>query len=142
MTEGRLAKFLGLPPAERRLLVRALLLVALVRVGLWLCPYGRVRGWVARAGRPRGKARGAQGAERIAWAVSTASRVVPGASCLTQALAASMLLGREGIPHAVRIGILGGRAAGAPLRAHAWVQACGRVVLGETADLGEFRELR
>ena len=46
--------------------------------------------------------------QSVAWAVTHAARLVPGASCLTQALAAKQLLGNRGIPSRLRIGVARG----------------------------------
>jgi hypothetical protein len=44
----RLRKFVRLPAAERRLLVKAALLLAATRAGVWLLPFRTVRRVVAR----------------------------------------------------------------------------------------------
>jgi len=136
----RLGKFLRLPPADRRLLVTAALLQAAIRLGLTLLPYRKLRGLVDRLARvsPHRHLAPPASPERIAWAVTRASRAVPGATCLTQALAAKVLLERRGHPARVRVGI--GRAEGAPLLAHAWVECEGRIVLGGT-DLTQYTPL-
>lgn len=75
---------------------------------------------------------------RIAWAVTRASRAVPGAACLTQALAAQVLLERHGFPARVQVGVR--RSDGAQLLAHAWVESDGRILLGGT-DLSGYTPL-
>lgn len=67
-------------------------------------------------------------AQDVAWAVHRVSRAVPGATCLTQALAAQLLLSRRGYPSRLRIGVA--HAPGDGLRAHAWLESDGLVVLG------------
>jgi hypothetical protein len=136
----RLGKFLRLPSGDRRLLVTATVLLAAIRLGLALLPYRKLRGLVDRLARvsPRHYLAPPALPDRIAWAVTRASRAVPGATCLTQALAASVLLERRGHPARVRVGI--GRAEGAALFAHAWVESEGRVVLGGT-DLARYTPL-
>src|SRR5207248_10673296 len=67
--------------------------------------------------------------DRLGWALGAAARRVPGATCLVQALAARILLGRQRIPAVVRIGVA--RERGAPLESHAWVESEGRVVVGD-----------
>ena len=94
----RLGRFLRLSPADRRLLVTAALLLAAIRLGLTLLPYRRLRGLVDRlaVAAPRRQPAPPASPERIAWAVTRASHSVPGATCLTQALAARVLLERRG----------------------------------------------
>jgi hypothetical protein len=124
----RLGKFLRLSPADRRLLVTAALLQAAIRLGLAVLSYRKLRGLVDRLTLTSTPAAPPVSPERIAQAVTRASRAVPGATCLTQALAAQVLLEGRGHPARVRVGI--GRAEGARLVAHAWVECDGRIVLG------------
>jgi hypothetical protein len=66
--------------------------------------------------------------DSIAWAVTVASRYVPAATCLTQALAAQGLLAGRG--HSARLCIGVARSAAGRFQAHAWVECAGRVVIG------------
>jgi Transglutaminase-like superfamily len=61
--------------------------------------------------------------------VRVASRYVPRASCLTQALVLHILLRREGLPSRIRIGV--SKDAGF-FEAHAWVESHDRVVIGDS----------
>lgn len=136
----RLGKFLRLPPADQRLLVTAVLTQAAIRLAAAMLPYRMVRGLVDRLARPSPHRHPTPtfSPERIAWAVATGSRLVPGAACLTQALAARLLLERRGYPARVRVGI--SRTEGAELLAHAWLESDGRIVLGGT-DLTQYTPL-
>ena len=127
---GALDRFQELSWTDRALLLRAALTLGAVRVALWLAPYRRVRSGVARMSRPRSAApaSGAEDADRIGWAIRTAARVVPASTCLVEALAATILLGRAGHPSELRLGV--GREDGAPFRAHAWVDAYDHVIVG------------
>ena len=72
---------------------------------------------------------GYHSADRVAWAVEMASWRMPGAkSCLTQALAAQVLLGRRGYPTLLHIGVAKGEQG--RFRAHAWLESKGKVVIG------------
>ncbi len=117
----RLRKLWRLPGAERWLLVRAAVSLAGVRFALWLLRF-RALLEPARVGRRRGR----HSRERVAWAVGVASRYVPGATCLVQALAAQRLLAQEGYAAELRVGV----SKGAGFRAHAWVESEGVVVIG------------
>lgn len=66
--------------------------------------------------------------DSIAWAVTVASHYVPAATCLTQALAARVLLAGRG--HSARLCIGVARSESGRLQAHAWVECAGRVVIG------------
>jgi hypothetical protein len=136
----RLRTFLGLSRGDQWLLVGVALLLGATRLGLWLLPFPAVRRIVARAARPvRGEAAADPSAlGRLAWAVAVASRAVPRATCLTQALAAQVLLRRRGYPAALRIGVA--RGAGGRFEAHAWVESEGRVIVG-AAPPGRYTPL-
>jgi hypothetical protein len=127
LSRGR--KVVGYLATDRWLLVSALFLVSATRLGLWVLPVrgvGRVLGWVVS--RKPEVTRDPSLADRVAGAVTRASRVVPGATCLTQALAAQVLLERHGRPTRLHIGVFrDGRQA---VRGHAWVESEGKVVLG------------
>jgi len=127
---SRLQKFVQLPVPERMLLVRALLMLAVVRLGLWLLPLITLKGLLSElitVLSDSGKQREFSVEHRI-WAVQAASRCVPQATCLTQALAAQVLLGFAGIPACLRIGV--SKEAPQQLEAHAWLESDGQILLG------------
>lgn len=121
-------RFSELPAEERRLLIRAAVVVGAVRLGLWAMPFRRVRGLLASLGCPSRARPDPETVERVGQAVSRAARRIPGATCLTQALAAELLLRRRGVEALLRIGV--SREKGEELKAHAWVESGGRVVVG------------
>jgi hypothetical protein len=87
----------------------------------------------ARAGkRPAGTA----GEAEIVRAVRLSSRYVPRASCLVQALTTQILMGRNGHPVQVHIGVALNRESG--FRAHAWVESQGRVLVGQVEELASY----
>jgi hypothetical protein len=103
--------------------------VAAIRVGLSLLPFRTLRAILARVtSRPRGRGADEETVTRIAWAVAAAGARVPGASCLSQALAAQVLLARLGELSDLRIGVARRGAPG--LTAHAWLEHRGRVIVG------------
>jgi hypothetical protein len=95
--------------------------------------------FVLEPGARRAVGTGQPSVERIAWAVGAASRYVPTATCLSQALAAQVLLARHGHPASLRIGVA--RGAAGRLEAHAWIESRGRIVIGGTADLARYTPL-
>jgi hypothetical protein len=127
---GRLRRLLGLPPAERRLILLALPLVAFVRATLWLVPFRLLRRWQARWAVPKaGAATNEATIPQVVRAVTVASRVIPGATCLTQALAAQLLLARRGHTTTLRLGV--GHGPQRRFAAHAWLEHEGRPIIGE-----------
>ena len=130
----RLRKFLRLPAADRRLLVKALLIVGAARLGLWVLPFPVLRRLMARLSRCTAAPSRAEPAElgQISWAVTAVSRYVPEATCLTQALATKLLLCWRGQQASLRIGVA--RSEAGQFIAHAWVECNGRVVIGGPAS--------
>jgi len=76
---------------------------------------------------------------RIVWAVETASRYVPFATCLTRALVVQMLFAKEGYPAHLCIGVV--KSKEDRLEAHAWVESEGRIVTGDLKDISRFNLL-
>ncbi|MBA3474634.1 MAG: lasso peptide biosynthesis B2 protein [Rubrobacter sp.] len=126
----RLRKVLHLTSSDRRLLVSTALLLGTIRLGLRLFPFRTLRRVVARlAQAPAGSHRtNRSSVDRLVWAVGVASQYVPRATCLTQALATQVLLGRHGHPSRLRVGVARGEEG--RLEAHAWVENRGKVIVG------------
>ncbi|HEU4993250.1 MAG TPA: lasso peptide biosynthesis B2 protein [Gemmatimonadaceae bacterium] len=138
MALSPLAKLLRLPPAERRLLIRSLRLVAQARLALWLLPFNVARRWLARSARKASRLD--TSVERIGWAISVAKDFVPRANCLPQGLAAESLLIRGGHPVELRIGVV--KDARGRLEAHMWVESSGTLVVGDlTQGLSTYTPL-
>jgi hypothetical protein len=125
----RLHKFMHLPATEQLLLIKASLLLGVIKLGLKLLPFRTLRRLVDGLSKP---AEGLPAAERfstekIAWAVERAGRYVP-ATCLSRALAAQVLLTRRAYPVLLHIGVV--RDEGERFLAHAWLESGGHVVVG------------
>jgi hypothetical protein len=131
------------------LATRALRHVVWVRWALWRWPYARVldelsrrrsRAQLLAASAPASSGAGVAGrrppSASLAWAVRAASRRVPRASCLTQALALEGLLAEFGQQGVVRIGVA--RGPDGTFEAHAWLEHDGRVLIGEVPDMDRF----
>ncbi len=127
MSNGPLSKFLRLPATDRRLLVRSGVALGLARLALWLLPLRTARRFLARVSRPH--ATSISTAERIGWAVSVTSRLVPQATCLPQALAAEALLTQDRHPVVLRIGVV--KTDKGRIEGHAWVESEGRIIVGD-----------
>ena len=111
---------------DYRLLTEAMALLAFVRLGLtfsslqWL--QRRLLSPQAGQREPSGDIR------RIAWIVRNAARPIPGASCLTQALAFQTMLHRRGMASELKLGVRHNEHG--EFAAHAWVSVDGQVQLG------------
>lgn len=125
-----LRKFLALSDRDRRLIVSAVFLLGAIRLGLWLLPFQTLNRLVQKISQVNTDLQEVNLAnvDRVAWAVSVASRYIPGALCLAQALATQVLLGRRGYQTDLRIGVARGKKG--QLRAHAWVESGGKIVTG------------
>ncbi len=122
---NRLKRFAGLSRAERKLLLRTLFVVGSIRAGLWVLPFRVVQ---RQAFKARKKEERPQSVEQYVWAVRAVSRCVPGASCLTQALAAQVLLTQAGYAPRVEIGVAKNERN--QFRAHAWLVLGDQVLVG------------
>ena len=119
------------------MLLRALPLVMVVRILLWILPSPVIVRWVRRvAGGRVGTRMPSAPIVTVVWAVDAVSRRVPGASCLTQAVAAQLLLHRQGYDSELCLGVGG---TDARFTAHAWVERRGRVLIGGEGTRGLTR---
>ena len=125
-----LARFLRLGWTDKLLLVRCVFMVASVRLGLSLFSYATLRRWLATAAALQTASDDV--AQRIAWGVVNAARIVPGATCLTQAFAAQLMLARAGYRSQMRIGVA--KDERDRFIAHAWLIINDRVVVGGSAE--------
>jgi len=115
---------------ELGLFMAGLPVVVAVRLALWILPSRTILGIVRRVesvphvdhAHPRIPA------ARIVWAVEAVSRRVPGATCLTQALSAKLLLWCCGQQAQICLGVA--QSSNGTFRAHAWLERHGRPVLG------------
>jgi Transglutaminase-like superfamily len=124
---SRVRKFFRLPRSERWLLIKAALLLGVIRIGLRLLPFQTLKQLLDSASQPR--AGREFSSDRLVWAVITASRYMLGDKpCLVQALVVQLLLKRRGYPASLRIGVA--RKERGELQAHAWIESEYRVVIG------------
>jgi hypothetical protein len=78
----------------------------------------------------------------VAWSVAAAARLVPGATCLTQASAGQLLLARRGYASTVRLSLPRSGGPAGPIAPHAWLMAGDTIVLGGTSlDYANHRPL-
>lgn len=126
---------------DRLLVGEAVLLLAALQLGLRLLPLRIVCKLIATASASEALCvdQDLQVVFRVARAVHAAHACIPSATCLPQALAAHMLLERNGVRSQLRIGVAKG--SGGQLHAHAWVEHWGQIVTGYLPDLDLFVEL-
>jgi Transglutaminase-like superfamily len=115
-------------PSELFLVAKTMPWVCAARASLWLVPFRRLqRGldYFSRASTAPSAPR--VSVEKLSWAVSAASRFVPRATCLTQAVALHVLLKRAGHQSRLRIGVA---SKNGEFESHAWVENQDHVVIG------------
>ena len=131
---SRLPRFFLRSAVERRLLLEAFFTLWRVRLELWLLPFGRVTRLSKRLSSETSRVE----IVRLTKTLSAASRYVPQATCLTRALAGQRLLAAQGYASRLRMGV---RKDGGHLKAHAWLEHQGRVVVGQVSNLADYRPL-
>jgi len=138
MLPRQIRQFLRASPTERKVFSLAFATVAAVRVALFLFPSGVIVRWVRRLALQPSKVTSIQATPALLmWGVQTASRYVPRASCLTQAVAGLLLLHRYGHKANLCIGVANTKSGG--FRAHAWLERKGSVILG--GDVSGFTRM-
>ena len=137
---ARVVKFLRLSADQRWLLCKVSVLLAAIRLSLWVVPYPTVRVLLDRLSqRSVRRETDPSPAERLAWATTVAGRIVPGGShCLSQALTLRTFMCRRGYPARICYGVR--EVEGAPFMAHAWVEHNGAVLIGG-GNLDRFKQL-
>lgn len=128
----RLHRWAALPRGDMWLILKAAVLLAAVRSALWSLPFPVTRRLLHSMSRPPARLTSRAmppSPKRIGWAVSIASRAVPGAThCLTQALVTHLLLTRRGQSAELCFGV--DKQSPEKFIAHAWVESNGVVVIG------------
>lgn len=123
----RLRRLLSLSGGRRRALVEALFIVPAAAALLRVFGYGRLRGWMARAGGPAPADADAR-ARELAWCVSVAARRGLGRpACLARSMALWWMLRRAGIDSELQIGVRKAESAQG-IEAHAWIERGGAVL--------------
>jgi len=120
--------FFKLNNETKILLIKAFLLLWIIRIMLWLFSFNRIEKIVKRFSRVNPFSSNISLSE-ITWAVQVMGRFVPRSTCLVLALSGQVLLARYGYSSLVKIGI--SRSKG-EFEAHAWLEHGNEVVLGES----------
>lgn len=121
------------------MLARSFMWVAIFRIGLSILPFGTTKKWTVDNAESNAKEYDDQTVTEIVRAVRFASRYVPYATCLTQALAARKLLRLYGQSAELKIGV---SKSNGEFEAHAWLEIDGRIVLGKQRMHSRYAVLR
>ncbi|BAZ65659.1 MAG: lasso peptide biosynthesis B2 protein [Pelatocladus maniniholoensis HA4357-MV3] len=132
-----LFKFLRFDAGDRHLLIMTLILLAAMRLGLWLLPFRTLLKLLARISQPvHPQTTNQVSIRKIVWAVNVASRYMLGVKCLARALTTQVLMNRYKHPCQLRIGVAKDNSG--ILEAHAWIEHQGKIVIGNLSDLSRF----
>ena len=133
-----LSKFAAFPWRVKMLYCNTALWLLAVKVGLYLLPFERLRGWLAHFDEPVGKQADMEEMRVIIRAIERMGQVLAPLriNCLPQALVGAKFLRRKGFDVELKIGVLKNR--GDQLTAHAWLEYNGQVILGDLRNLGQF----
>lgn len=116
-----------------------LILLAAIRLGLWLLPFQTLLQSLEKLGRsasPSLSVSPSLSISHIVWRVNVSSRYLPGVKCLARALATQLLLNRCGYSSELQIGVA--KSEQGELEAHAWVEYQGKVIIGGLSTLSRF----
>jgi hypothetical protein len=113
----------------------------MIRLALWVIPFPKLYNWAIqfRKGSIGDKPLSNGQVYKVVWAVSAAARRVPKATCLTQALATQIMLGRRGHRTSLQLGIMKTQAG--KFDAHAWVERNGHVLIGLNNTFSQLTRL-
>jgi hypothetical protein len=116
------------------LFIKAVCLLAAIRVALALIPLNALRDALAWRWRKKSVVPypAAPTLQQIIWATQSAARFVPGVTCLVQGLTALRLGISAGYPVTLNIGTA--KEINGALRAHAWVEYQGQIILGRAQE--------
>ncbi|HIK07694.1 MAG TPA: lasso peptide biosynthesis B2 protein [Trichormus sp. M33_DOE_039] len=134
----RLLKFLRLNHRDRYLLIKTLILLGFVNLGLWLLPFSTLRRILDWIGKPNPRASRTP-VHKIIWAVDVSTNFIPGAKCLARALTCQVLMNQRGDSPELRIGVA--KDEEGKLKAHAWIEDQGKVVIGYLNNLSSYTPL-
>jgi hypothetical protein len=137
----RFHKFWQLPLQDQLLLIQSVIVLVVVVLGLRVCSWSILQRILLKPAiwRSRSKPEQRPSPARIARAIRAASRVVPKASCLPQALTAQHMLVQRAYPAELQIGVAINENG--KLEAHAWVTSTDGIVIGDTPNWDRFVRL-
>ena len=154
---------------ERKILLITSILIAAIRLGLWLLPFKRLlalldeishfshssqisvkgisvgqistRQISTRQASTRQISTRQISVRKIVWSVNSISHYIPGmkCKCLARALTTQVLMKRYGHTPKLQMGVA--KTGEGKLEAHAWVEFQGIVIIGNLPDLSRFLPL-
>ncbi|AFZ26451.1 hypothetical protein Cylst_4359 [Cylindrospermum stagnale PCC 7417] len=138
---NNLSKLLGLDSQKRQLLISTFVLLLLVRLGLFLLSFKTLQKLLSSISnaKPKCQEKHHISIDKIIWAVEVSSHYMPGVKCLARALTCQFFMSRHGYTSNLCIGVAKGEQG--ELKAHAWLENQGQVVIGNVTNLSNFSQL-
>lgn len=134
----KLPKLIHLPASKLAILAPTTCLVVVVALGLRWLGFAKVRQLlqlVDCTDRVSEKLPDEGQLDDLVWAVTAATNTIAGANtCLIRSLVLRTLLAAQGLESNLVIGVRCQTSFEASMSAHAWVEYCGRILIGESAD--------
>lgn len=137
-----LRRFLKSPFRVKILLLESFVLAAIIRISLWIVPFKIFKKGFDKIVREEDSKLAQTDWKRvneIVSAVTHASRLIPEATCLTQALATILLIKLSGHHSELKIGVV--KDEKAEFKAHAWVEINKRIIIGRLPSHEKFTVL-
>jgi len=126
---SKIKTFLKLNSTEKFILIKAFFLLLTVRIMLWILPFSFIQKITRRLTDVSEDMTSEISIEKLTWAIRVMSIYTPGATCLTRAIAAQILLARYNYSSSIRIGV---SKNDEEFEAHAWLEKDGGIILGES----------
>jgi len=134
---GVISNFIKLPSRDKLVALESLFWVIRIRITLWLFPFPSVQRKVQKkASKHHPTKEHVISMAKLRTMITVASRYVPRATCLVQALAGYILFSKYGYQPSIKIGV---STLNGEFEAHAWLEDDNRVVLGESEK--EFKTI-
>lgn len=122
--------FFSLSRDLKKMLIKAYICTWVVQIILWTFPLPKSQKFIRfLSNNKEGVNEGDEYMDNVIWAVMTISSYIPKAKCLTRTLTAYILLKRHNYSVKPKIGVL---KTDGNLKAHAWLESEGEVLLGIT----------
>ena len=137
----RLSKLFQLNSIEKILLCQGLFILLLVRLGLLLMSFAKLKQIVDRTPRLIANQQSIiiPSCAQITWAVNVVGNLPPSAKCLARALTAQVLLHCCSYQSTLVIGVTKNQQG--DLNAHAWVEKDGKIIMGGSPHISRYHVL-
>lgn len=131
----------GMSAHERKLVARTVFWLWFFRLRDITLPFWLTKKWISEevADGPAAQESDEAIIKEVTGAIRRCRRYVPGATCLTKALATRAVLRHYGQPSSIRIGVA---RSDVSIDAHAWVEVGGRIVFGRLPNVSRYSVMR